>query len=221
MRVGFRQTESLLFGRIVALEKESEKSTTNKLSPVVEKADYDYLKGKYETLQNTVDRMENNMTSNAQSAINSESATSSVSHNDFFTSLDNLSRDVDELRKEIIPSPTSEKSKFGRPVRVGDTMMSGPGDVAAYLQKLSHLDVNTGFLIGYDILLQRVFDAGTSNYNQLESIKSTHASSTMGLSSVESYALFCMKLRLPQLFCAKKGEAGGMTKMISHTDWRP
>ena len=220
MRVGFRQTESLLLGSIIALKKESNKPTTNKMS-TVEKADYDYLKGKYETLQNTVDRMENSMTSNTQSAINVESAAASVSHDNFFSSLDNLSKDVDELRKQIIPSSTSEKTEFGRPVRVGDAMMSSPGDVASYLQKHSDLDVKTGFLIGYDILLQRVFDAGTSNYNQLESIKSTHVSSTMGLSSVESYALFCMKLRLPQLFCAKKGGVGGMTKMISQTDWRP
>ena len=219
MRVGFRQTESLLLSRIVALEKESDDSTNK--SSTVEKTGYTYLKGKYEMMQNTVFRMESSISSNAQAAVNSDSTAVSVRHDDFFTSLDNLSRDVDKLRKHIIPPLTSDKSEGCRPVRVGDAMMSGPGDVAAYLQKDSDLDVNTGFLLGYDILLQRVFDVGTSSYNQLESIKSTHVSSTMGLYSVESYALFCMKLRLPQLFCAKKGGAGGMTKMISHTDWRP
>ena len=218
MRVGYRQTESLLLGRIVALEKEIDTSSTKKVLT----EDYDYLKSKYEMLQNSVDRMESNIASNAQlSSSNPESTVMSANHNDLIASIDNLSRDVDELRKQIIPSSSTDKSEFGRPVRVGDAMMCGPGDVAAYLQKHADLEVNTGFLIGYDILLQRVFDAGTSNYNQLESIKNTHVSSTMGLSSVESYALFCMKLRLPQLFCAKKGGAGGMTKIISHTDWRP
>ena len=218
MRVGYRQTESLLLGRIVALEKEIDTSSTKKVLT----EDYDYLKSKYEMLQNSVDRMESNIASNAQlSSSNPESTVMSANHNDLIASIDNLSRDVDELRKQIIPSSSTDKSEFGRPVRVGEAMMSGPGDVAAYLQKHADLEVNTGFLIGYDILLQRVFDAGTSNYNQLESIKNTHVSSTMGLTSVESYALFCMKLRLPQLFCAKKGGAGGMTKMISHTDWRP
>ena len=219
MRVGFRQTESLLLSRIVALEKENDTSI-NKSTASVE-TDLTYLQGKYEMLQNTVDRIERITSANAQSAVNSDPVAVSGRNDDFFNSLDNLSRQVDDLRKHVIPSSSADNSEGGRPVRVGDTMMSSPGDVAAYLQKHSDLDVNTGFLIGYDILLQRVFDAGTSNYNQLESIKSTHVSSTMGLSSVESYALFCMKLRLPQLFCAKKSGAGGMTKMISHTDWRP
>ena len=97
-------------------------------------------------------------------------------------------------------------------------MMGGPGGITAYLQKNSELSVNTGFLIGHDIIFQRLFDAGTSNYNQLESIKNHQVCSTMGLSSVESYALFCMKLPLPQFFCAKKSGNGGM---ISHSDRRP
>ena len=116
---------------------------------------------------------------------------------------------------------TKDSTAFGSPIWLGDSLMSGPSDITAYLQKNSELKVNTGFLIGYDIIFQRVFDAGSSNYNQLESIKNHQVASTIGLTAVESYALFCMKLRLPQIFCSKKGGIGGMTKMISHSDWRP
>ena len=42
----------------------------------------------------------------------------------------------------------------------------------------------------------------------------------MELSTVASYVLFFMKLRLRQLFCSKKGGTGGTVNMISHSDWR-
>ena len=141
---------------------------------------------------------------------------------DLYKSLETISNEVNELRSQMVDARSGkESSNFGSPIRLGDSMMGGPRDFTAYLQKNSELKVNTGFLIGYDIILQRVFDAGTSNYNQLESIKNQQVASTMGLTSVESYALFCMKLRLPQIFSSKKGGIGGMTKMISHSNWRP
>ena len=95
MRVGFRQTESLLLSRIVALEKESDISINK--SSTADRTDYTYLQGKYEILQNTVDRIERITSANTQSNVNSDIVAASGRNDDFFTSLDNLSREVDDL----------------------------------------------------------------------------------------------------------------------------
>ena len=225
MRLGFRKTESLLLNRILVLESENDsfprrETLTNKSS------NYNLLEEKQQLLENRLDAMDrlitnSNIAGNKESAVN-DTFVPSVETNELYKSLDTISNEVNELRSQMVDVRSGkDSSSFGSPIRLGKSMMSGPGDITAYLQKNSELKVNTGFLIGYDIILQRVYDAGTSNYNQLESIKNQQVASTMGLTSVESYALFCMKLRLPQIFCSKKGGIGGMTKMISHSDWRP
>ena len=222
MRLGFRETESLLLNRIIVLENEND-SLSRRESPT-RSSDTNLLKEKQLLLENRLDAVDRVISSYPTSGLADNGiAVNATDTSDLYKSLDNISKEVNELRAQMTAgSNSSEKSsEFGNPIRVGESMMGGPGDITAYLQRNLELKVNTGFLIGYDIILQRVFDAGTSNYNQLESIKNQQIASTMGLTSVESYALFCMKLRLPQIFCSKKGGIGGMTKMISHSDWRP
>ena len=221
MRLGFRETESLLLNRIIVLENEND-SLSRRDSPT-RSSDANLLKEKQLLLENRLDAVDRLISSSPTSRLSDSGMVANATNTaDLYKSLDNISKEVNELRAQMMGSSPSEKSsEFGNPIRVGDSMMGGPGDITAYLQRNLELKVNTGFLIGYDIILQRVFDAGTSNYNQLESIKNQQIASTMGLTSVESYALFCMKLRLPQIFCSKKGGIGGMTKMISHSDWRP
>ena len=221
MRVGFRRTESLLLNRILVLENESD----GKKSSFGSSNEYLLLKEKETLLENRLDAMDRLMLSTNTTTTSTPSSTSIEVNRaemaDIYKTLDNMSKELNELRSQMATPSSKDSTSFGSPVWLGDSMMSGPGDITAYLQKHSELKVNTGFLIGYDIILQRVFDAGTSNYNQLESIKNQQVASTLGLTAVESYALFCMKLRLPQIFCSKKGGIGGMTKMISHSDWRP
>ena len=216
MRLGFRKTESLLLNRILDLEKV--KKGLSHIDLIFKSPDYPLLKEKSDLLQNRVDEMERVQ---ASSIPTMETNGNVINTDDLYTSLANIFKEVAEFRSKLIVSFTIEPSEFGKPIRIGDSMMGGPGDITAYLQNNSEFSVNTGFLIGNDIIFQRVFDAGSSNYNQLESIKNQQVSSTMGLSSVESYALFCMKIRLPQIFCAKKSGSGGMTQTISHSDWRP
>ena len=218
MRLGFRRTESLLLNRILVLENEID----GQKESFSQSNEYLLLKEKESILENRLDTMDrvisttNGLTSSTTNGVNSTETA------DIYATLDNMSKEVNDLRARMVDPPSKDASTaFGSPIWVGDSMMSGPSDIAAYLQRNSELKVNTGFLIGYDIIFQRVFDAGTSNYNQLESIKNQQIATTMGLTAVESYALFCMKLRLPQIFCSKKGGIGGMTKMITHSDWRP
>ena len=224
MRLGFRKTESLLLNRILVLESEND-SFPRRETLTDKNSNYRLLEEKQQLLENRLDSMDrliaNSNTGNIELAGNNTFVTSADT-SDLYKSLDTISNEMNELRSQMVDVRSGkESSNLGSPIRLGDSMMGGPGDITAYLQKNSELKVNTGFLIGYDIILQRVYDAGTSNYNQLESIKNQQIASTMGLTSVESYALFCMKLRLPQIFCSKKSGIGGMTKMISHSDWRP
>ena len=164
-------------------------------------------------LENRLDAMDRVLPSASSLLADSGTIANTTETAELYKSLDNISKEVNELRAQMVGESPSKKesSEFGTPIRLGDSMMGGSGDITAYLQKNSELKVNTGFLIGYDIILLRVFDAGASNYNQLESIKNQQVASTMGLTSVEIYALFFMKLGLPQIFCAKKGGIGGMT----------
>ena len=218
MRIAFRRTESLLLNRILVLENESDgqKEAFGKSN------EYLLLKEKEAVLENRLDSMDRLIaTTTSLPSSSTANGGNAIDTSDIYKTLDNISKEVNELRSQSVSPPSKDTTTFGNPIWLGDSMMGGPSDITAYLQKNSELKVNTGLLIGYDIILQRVFDAGTSNYNQLESIKNQQIATTMGLTPVESYALFCMKLRLPQIFCAKKGGIGGMTKMISHSDWRP
>ena len=144
MRLGFRRTESLLLNRI-------ESDSLSHIDAVLKSPEHLLLKEKINSLRIvwtpwTLLPLMQDYTTGIASSSTTDTA-------DLYKSLENIFKDIEVLRTQVGSSSATESSEFGKPIRLGDSMMGGPSDITAYLKKNSELTINTGFLIGYDIIL--------------------------------------------------------------------
>ena len=220
VRKGVHLTEILLLQRITALDekmdgKHIKQSGTPHNSSAVEE-----LERSHATLVNRLDKVERE-SKEVPSFVphNSEQSHSNIDADAVKEAMDKMANEIASVKHQLgAKNPSSKGSSF----MIGDsTPIGDPVDMYAYLQNKPDLNVNVGMLIGYDIIFQMVYDAEQSNFNQLESLKIRQLAQSMHISPTEGYALFCLKLRLPQMFCSSKSGPGGLIQTITHSDWRP
>ena len=129
MRIGFRKTESLLLNRILDLEKDN--NGLSHMDLIFKSPDYLLLKEKSELFQIRLDEMER---AQASSVITMENNGNATNTDDLYNSISNISKEVAVLRSKLTVPSMIGSSEFGKPIRIGDSMMGGPGDITAYLQ---------------------------------------------------------------------------------------
>ena len=94
MRLEFRQTESLLLNRILDLENDSDfqKDSVGKGN------EYLLLKEKVVLLENRLDNMDRLISSSTNLSSQDTNGANSTDTSDLYKSLDNISKEVNELR---------------------------------------------------------------------------------------------------------------------------